>query len=110
MGASASRLAELEAAQAQVRRLTAHFERATASLAESSSELSSMKAETARLKLQANKLQVVETELADANKLLKTARREANELPKLQHALKLAQEAEAAARHESESKDPAQAE
>ena len=28
MGASASRLAELEAAQAQVRRLTSHFERA----------------------------------------------------------------------------------
>ena len=69
-----------------------------------------MKAEAVRLKLQANRLQGVETELADANKLLKTARREANELPQLQHALKLAQEAEAAARQASESKDPVQAE
>jgi hypothetical protein len=52
MGATASRLPELEAAQAQVRRVTAHLERATASLAESSSKLSSVQAEAARLKLQ----------------------------------------------------------
>lgn len=52
----------------------------------------------------------MQTELADANTLLKTARREAHELPQVRHALKVAQEAEAAARQASESKDPVQEE
>eukprot|EP00964_Phaeocystis_antarctica_P153809 scaffold122227_cov63-Phaeocystis_antarctica.AAC.1 len=104
MGASASRLPELEAAQAQVRRVTAHLQRATASLAEESSKLSSVQTEAKTLRQQAGKLQGVQTELADANKLLKSARREAHELPQVRHALKVAQEAEAAARQASESK------
>eukprot|EP00908_Phaeocystis_cordata_P008251 Transcript_18912.p1 GENE.Transcript_18912~~Transcript_18912.p1 ORF type:complete len:447 (+),score=207.07 Transcript_18912:120-1460(+) len=95
MGASASRLAELEAAQAQVKRLTSELSKASASLTATSSKLSTVQAEANHLRQQAGQLQSVRMELADANKLASSAKREAQELPQLKEALKASREAEA---------------